>query len=90
MHHCNHSASSKLDTRSQKHVHAHARACAHTLSGIHFSVYEINMEYKTTCFKDLMSVICAGCVSESGDLQHCFFWFGNNGADAAIAILLPI
>jgi hypothetical protein len=22
-------------------------------------------------------------------LQHCFFWFGNNGADAAIAILLP-
>jgi len=22
-------------------------------------------------------------------LQHCFFWFGNTGADAAIAILLP-
>jgi len=22
-------------------------------------------------------------------LQHCFLWFGNNGADAAIAILLP-
>ena len=22
-------------------------------------------------------------------LQNCFFWFGNNGADAAIAILLP-
>jgi hypothetical protein len=22
-------------------------------------------------------------------LQHCFVWFGNNGADAAIAILLP-
>jgi len=23
-------------------------------------------------------------------LQHCFFWFGNTGADAAIAILLAI
>jgi len=22
-------------------------------------------------------------------LQHCFFWFSNTGADAAIAILLP-
>jgi hypothetical protein len=22
-------------------------------------------------------------------LQHCFFWLGNTGADAAIAILLP-
>jgi hypothetical protein len=22
-------------------------------------------------------------------LKHCFFWFGNNGAVAAIAILLP-
>jgi hypothetical protein len=22
-------------------------------------------------------------------LQHCFFWFGNTGADAAVAILLP-
>jgi len=22
-------------------------------------------------------------------LQHCFFWFGNTGVDAAIAILLP-
>jgi len=22
-------------------------------------------------------------------LQHCFFWFGKNGADAAITILLP-
>ena len=22
-------------------------------------------------------------------LRHCFFWFGNTGADAAIAILLP-
>jgi hypothetical protein len=22
-------------------------------------------------------------------LQHCFFWFGNTGADAATAILLP-
>jgi hypothetical protein len=22
-------------------------------------------------------------------LQHCFFWFGNTGADVAIAILLP-
>ena len=22
-------------------------------------------------------------------LQHCFFWFGNTGADATIAILLP-
>jgi hypothetical protein len=22
-------------------------------------------------------------------LQNCFFWFGNTGADAAIAILLP-
>jgi hypothetical protein len=22
-------------------------------------------------------------------LQLCFFWFGNTGADAAIAILLP-
>jgi len=22
-------------------------------------------------------------------LQHCYFWFGNTGADAAIAILLP-
>ena len=22
-------------------------------------------------------------------LQHCFFWFGNTGADAAIAILPP-
>jgi len=21
--------------------------------------------------------------------QNCFFWFGNTGADAAIAILLP-
>ena len=23
-------------------------------------------------------------------LQYCFFWFGKNGADVAIAILLPI
>jgi hypothetical protein len=23
------------------------------------------------------------------NLQHCFFWFGNTGGDAAIAILLP-
>jgi hypothetical protein len=23
-------------------------------------------------------------------LQHCFYWFSNTGADAAIAILLPI
>jgi hypothetical protein len=30
-----------------------------------------------------------GCVSEWAILQHCFFWFGNTGADAAIAILLP-
>ena len=22
-------------------------------------------------------------------LRHCFFWFGNTGADAAIAIFLP-
>jgi hypothetical protein len=22
-------------------------------------------------------------------LQHCFYWFGNTGADAAIVILLP-
>jgi hypothetical protein len=22
-------------------------------------------------------------------LQHCFFWFSNTGADAAIIILLP-
>jgi hypothetical protein len=30
-----------------------------------------------------------GRVSESGDFATFFFWFGNNGADAAIAILLP-
>jgi hypothetical protein len=29
------------------------------------------------------------CVSESGEFATLFFWFGNNGADAAIASLLP-
>jgi hypothetical protein len=30
------------------------------------------------------------CVSESGDFATLFFfWFGNTGPDAAIAILLP-
>jgi hypothetical protein len=31
-----------------------------------------------------------GCVSESGDFATPFFsWFGNTGAEAVIAILLP-
>jgi hypothetical protein len=33
--------------------------------------------------------LCTGSVSESGDFATLFFMFGNTGADAAIAILLP-
>ena len=39
-------------TRGLTTTHTHMRM------RINFCFYEIYMEYKTTCFKDLMSVIC--------------------------------
>jgi len=35
------------------------------------------------------AVIIQGASVNRAILQYCFFWFGNTGADAAIAIFLP-
>jgi hypothetical protein len=48
---------------------------------------ELNCKLQVLVYDDVFLI--HWCVSESAILQHCFFWFGNTGADAAIAILLP-
>jgi hypothetical protein len=42
----------------------------------------------TSCSK-LTAFKIQGASANQAILQHCFFWFGNTGADAAITILLP-
>jgi len=40
-------------------------------------------------FLSLDSRLIQGASVNWAILQHCYFWFGNTRADAAIAILLP-
>jgi len=50
---------------------------------------ELSIKYLLDTYEP--NTIDGRCVSASVNraiLQHCFFWFGNTGADAAIAILL--
>ena len=42
-----------------------------------------------TVFQEHIPGIIQGASVNQAILQHCFFCFGNTGADAAIAILLP-
>jgi len=56
---------------------------------LHFIFYLSLSHLDSTKFP-AVSKSCTGCVSESGDFATLFFsGFGNTGADAAIAILLP-
>jgi len=46
-------------------------------------------EFKHWFYQQQLHVKIQGASVNRTILQHCFFWFGNTGADAAIAILLP-